>query len=44
MAIIKQDIKKGITMNWGASVGEIKGYTVNVLTGSRISDYITGFK
>lgn len=28
MEIVKQDIKKGITKDWGAFVGEINGYTV----------------
>ncbi len=29
MAMIRQDIEKGITKDWGAFVGETKGYTVN---------------
>jgi hypothetical protein len=28
MQIIKQDIKKGMTKDWGAFVGEINGYAV----------------
>lgn len=28
MAMVKQDIQKGITKDWGAFVGEINGYTV----------------
>jgi len=29
MAMIRQDIKKGLTKDWGAFVGESKGYAVN---------------
>ena len=29
MAMIRQDIEKGITKDWGAFVGETKGYAVN---------------
>ena len=29
MAMIRQDIEKGITKDWGAFVGESKGYAVN---------------
>ena len=29
MAMVRQDIEKGITKDWGAFVGESKGYAVN---------------
>jgi len=29
MQMVKQDMKKGITKDWGAFVGELKGYAVN---------------
>jgi hypothetical protein len=29
MAMVGQDIKKGITQDWGAFVGESKGYAIN---------------
>jgi hypothetical protein len=29
MAMVGQDIKKGITKDWGAFVGESKGYAIN---------------
>ncbi len=29
MAMVRQDIEKGITKDWGAFVGESKGYVVN---------------
>ena len=29
MAMIRQDIEKGITKDWGSFVGESKGYAVN---------------
>ncbi len=29
MAMVRQDIEKGITKDWGAFVGETKGYVVN---------------
>ena len=29
MAMIRQDIEKGITKDWGAFVGETKGYAIN---------------
>lgn len=29
MGMVKQDIKKGITKDWGAFVGELRGYAVN---------------
>ena len=29
MAMVRQDIEKGITKDWGAFVGETKGYAVN---------------
>ena len=29
MAMIRQDIEKGITKDWGAFVGETKGYAVD---------------
>ena len=29
MAMIRQDIEKGITKDWGAFVGESKGYSIN---------------
>jgi hypothetical protein len=29
MAMVRQDIEKGITKDWGAFVGESKGYIVN---------------
>ena len=28
MEMVKQDLKKGMTKDWGAFVGEINGYTV----------------
>ena len=29
MAIVRQDIEKGLTKDWGAFVGETKGYSIN---------------
>jgi hypothetical protein len=29
MELVKQDIKKGFTKDWGAFVGELHGYAVN---------------
>jgi hypothetical protein len=29
MGMVKQDIKKGLTKDWGAFVGELSGYAVN---------------
>ena len=29
MAMVRQDMEKGITKDWGAFVGESKGYVVN---------------
>jgi hypothetical protein len=29
MVMIKQDIKKGLIKDWGAFVGELRGYAVN---------------
>jgi hypothetical protein len=28
MEIVKQDMKKGITKDWGAFVGELRGYSI----------------
>ncbi len=30
MAMVRQDMKKGLTKDWGAFVGELHGYAVNV--------------
>ena len=29
MAMVRQDIEKGLTKDWGAFVGETKGYSIN---------------
>jgi len=29
MGMVKQDIKKGITKDWGAFVGELRGYAIH---------------
>jgi hypothetical protein len=29
MAVVRQDIEKGIVKDWGAFVGETKGYSIN---------------
>jgi len=29
MAVVRQDIEKGIVTDWGAFVGETKGYSIN---------------
>ena len=29
MAIVRHDIEKGLTKDWGAFVGETKGYSIN---------------
>ena len=29
MEMVKQDMKKGLTKDWGAFVGELRGYAIN---------------
>ena len=29
MAVIRQDIEKGVVKDWGAFIGEAKGYSIN---------------
>lgn len=42
--IVKEDIKKGITKDWGAFVGEINGYSViegtEVEVGNALQQYV----
>ena len=41
MEMVKQDIKKGITKDWGAFVGELNGYSVDEGTEVEIGNVAT---
>jgi len=40
MAMIRQDIEKGITKDWGAFVGESNGYSINEGTELEVMKYV----
>ncbi len=43
MGMVKQDLKKGITKDWGAFVGEINGYSVAEGTEVEIGNMLQQF-
>jgi hypothetical protein len=43
MAVVRQDIEKGIVKDWGGFVGETKGYSINVGTELEVMNTLQQF-